>query len=354
VFLECHARDQRHLVMPPSDFIGRHIMDVLPPDLATRLLGSFREVLRSDQVATLEYTLPIGEETRFYEVRTVRSDGGQVLSLVRDVTDQKRAELRARDLQDELTHAARVMSLGTLTGSLAHEINQPLTAIRSNAYAALRLLEAETPDVGEVRDALSDIATDNQRIDDVLSRLRGLLRKERREYALVDVNAIVNDVLALAHSHFIEHRISVDVELGADVPAVLGDRVQLQQVVLNVLMNAVDAIRAGGPGDDRRVTVTTATTGSQVSVSITDRGAGASTGEFEQMFTPFYTTKPEGMGLGLSICRTIMDAHGGRISARRNPDRGLTCWFVVDAADPSPSVIAPHSFAMAGEAGAQA
>jgi PAS domain S-box-containing protein len=333
VFLEFHARDQRHLLMPPDQFIGRNIVDVLPAGLATRIVACFHEALQSDQPATMEYSVWLGEEHRFYEVRSVRSERDRVLSIVRDVTDWKRAEHRARELQGELTHAGRVLALGTLTGSLAHEVNQPLAAIATNAHVALRLLSAETPAVGDIRDLLGDILADNQRIDEVLRRLRLLLRKEHREHALVDVNAIVNDVLKLVHSNLIERRISIDTALGSNLPNVIGDRIQLQQVVLNILMNAAEAVSAGN-ANDRHVSVKTTAAGAQVVVSVTDRGAAVSDAAFAKMFEPFFTTKRDGMGLGLSICRTIMDAHGGEISARRNADRGLTCWFSLDAAEP--------------------
>lgn len=342
LLLDCRAKDSRYLVMQPHEFIGRKVEDVLPNDLAVRLVNCFKEALRSDQPASLEYSISIGDAPRFYEVRSVRSDQSRVLSLVRDVTDQKLAEQRVRDLQEELAHASRVTAIGTLTGSLAHEINQPLTAVQTNAFVALKLLDAPAPNVGAVREALTDILSDNRRIDDVLRRLRGLLRKERRDYAPVDVNAIVSDVLTLARSNFIERRITIDVRLGSNLPAVLGDRVQLQQVVLNLLMNAADALD-GMDAEDRSVTVETAATGSQVSVSVSDRGAGISDAAFARMFDPFFTTKGDGMGLGLSICRAIIDAHGGQISATRNPDRGLTCSFVLDSMVPSSAVAAPHA-----------
>src|SRR4029453_8925585 len=148
----------------PDEFIGRNIVEGLPPELATRILNCFKEALASDQPATVDYSLMSGNEERFYEVRAVRSDGDHVLSLVRDVTDQKRAERRPRELQEELTHTSRVMALGTLTGSLAHEINQPLTAIAANAHVAIMGLDADPPNIDNVRAALLDIVRDNQRI----------------------------------------------------------------------------------------------------------------------------------------------------------------------------------------------
>ena len=354
-FLEFHARDQRYLVVPPREFIGRNVHDVLPPDLAVRMIDCYREALRSDEPATLEYSLPIGDELRYYEVRAVRSVGNQVLCLVRDQTDRKRAEQRVGELQSELAHVGRVTTLGTLTGSLAHEISQPLAAIQTNAFAAQRMLDMPNPDVAEIRSALGDIARDNRRIAEVLRRLRALLKGERREYAAVDANSIVDDVLTLTRSRLIERRVSVRVVRGERLPNVYGDRVQLQQVLLNLLMNAADAAVDVEDPDNRIVTVTTAVSeldeGPQVSIAVTDRGDGVPNAVLDRMFEPFFTTKNEGMGLGLSICRTIMDAHGGRISARRNADRGLTISVVLDAMRPSVGqVMEPMDRALAMDA----
>ena len=330
-YLEFHGRDRRNLLLQPEQFIGRRVTDVLPdPQLAARMLTLFRDALASGEPEHLEYSLPIGDEERFYEVRAVRSGPDQVLCLVRDVTDRKRAEHRAGELQSELMHAGRVMALGTLTGSLAHEISQPLAAAQANAWAARRMLDASAPDLAEIRNALTDIINDNRRGGEVLHKLRGLLSREQRDYASVDLNAVVDDALMLAHSNLIQRRIAVRVERETPLPPVFGDRVQLQQVLLNILMNAADA-SAESTGDDRLVTVTTAVLDGEVTVSVADRGAGVSDEALGHMFTPFFTTKPDGMGLGLSICRTIMNAHGGQISAVRNADRGLTCSFVLDA-----------------------
>jgi PAS domain S-box-containing protein len=338
-FIEFHAKDQRHLLMSPEQFIGRRIGEVLPPELAARLSTCVSEALQSDQLITLEYSITIGDGLRFYEVRAVPSDRDRVLCLVRDMTDHKRAQHRARELQEELAHAGRVMALGTLTGSLAHEINQPLAAITTNAHTALLMLEASQPDVVEVCAALNDIKSDTRRIDDVLRHLRSMLRKERREYDPVDVNSLVTEVLALVHSDVIRRQISLDVTLAPDLKQVHGDRIQLQQVVLNLLMNACEAVRSVDVSR-RYVTVSTAAEDGRVLVSVSDRGIGFPGDQIDRMFEPFFTTTTEGMGLGLSICRTIIDAHGGLISARQNTDNGLTCWFSLDAIAPVEEALA--------------
>ncbi len=338
-FLEFHAKDQSHLMLPPAQFIGRRIGDVLPPELASRISNCVGEALQSDQLVTLEYSLPISGGLRFYEVRAVPSDRDRVLCLVRDMTDQKRAQHHARELQDELAHVGRVMALGTLTGSLAHEINQPLAAITTNAHTALVMLEAPQPDVTEVCAALNDITSDTRRIDDVLRHLRSMLRKERREYDRVDVNSLVTEVSALVHSDMVRHQVVLDVALAPDLRRVYGDRIQLQQVVLNLLMNACKAVRSVD-ASRRHVRLTTAAQDGWVVVSVSDCGVGFADDQIDRMFEPFFTTTTEGMGLGLSICRTIIDAHGGLISARPNPDHGLTCWFSLAALAPVEEAVA--------------
>jgi C4-dicarboxylate-specific signal transduction histidine kinase len=278
-----------------------------------------------------EYSLSTDRARRFYDVRVVAC-GDHVLSLIRDVTDRLRAEHRARELHNELAHAGRVMALGTLTGAIVHEINQPLTAIRTNAHVVLRLLEAPPPEPGSLREVMLDIVSDLRRVDAILGRLRQLLRKERRAHAPVDLNALVEDVVKLVRGEFLRRRIALDVALAPGLPPVVGDPIQLQQVVLNILMNAAEAVGAGADGGERHVTLTTERTDTRVVVSVIDRGPGVPDEELTRIFEPFVTTKRGGMGLGLAICRRIIDAHGGEIGVRRNVDRGLTCWFALEVA----------------------
>ncbi len=335
VYLEFYGTE-RGLLAPPSAFIGRHFTEVLPPELSAKVKVMIDGALHSDETVTMEYSLHIGDEDRYYEVRAVRTDRDRILCLVRDVTDQSRAEYRATELREELAHAGRAMTLGVLSGSLAHEVNQPLAAISANAFVAMRLLGAQPPAVGKLQELLADIMSDTNRIDDVLRKLRQLLRKDRHDFALVDINAIVGDVLKLMNSNLLERQTSIDVELGADLPVVCGDRVQLQQVVLNLLMNAADAVGTV-PTAERRIRLTTEVVDDRVVVSVMDRGATVSDAAFGTMFEPFFTTKPDGMGLGLSISQTILEAHGGEIFARRNADRGITCWFALEGVE-SPSL----------------
>ena len=183
VFLDFHAKETERLAAPPESFLGKRMHDVLPPDIADGLLRCFERAMSSEDTATLEYSLASLGEVRYFEARVVRCDTDKVLSIVRDITERRRAELQARELRDELAHVGRVTTLAALTGTLAHEINQPLAAIMTNAQAATRLIAAPVPDLVELRAALADIVSDNQRAADVVRRLRTLLKKDTSEYA---------------------------------------------------------------------------------------------------------------------------------------------------------------------------
>jgi C4-dicarboxylate-specific signal transduction histidine kinase len=287
--------------------------------------------MASDDTATLEYSMPSHEgDDEYYEARVVRCDDDKVLSIVRDITERRRAELQARELRDELAHVGRVTTLAALTGSLAHEINQPLAAIMTNAQAARRLIAAPVPDLAELRAALADIVSDNQRAAEVVRRLRTLLRKDTSEYAPVDVNDSIGEVIKVLQSDIESRRIGLELDLAPDLPPVLGDRVQLQQVTLNLLMNAFDALECVD-GGGKPVRIRTAAADSSVIVAVEDSGVGLTDDQLPRMFEPFYTTKPDGMGLGLAICQTIVNAHDGGVSVSRNPDKGTTFSFSLPA-----------------------
>jgi C4-dicarboxylate-specific signal transduction histidine kinase len=267
----------------------------------------------------------------------VRCDADKVLSIVRDITERRRAELQARELRDELAHVGRVTTLAALTGSLAHEINQPLAAVMTNAQAARRLMAAPVPDLAELRAALADIVADNQRAAEVVKRLRSLLRKDTSEYAPVDVNDSIGEIIKVLQGDIASRRIALDVELAPDLPPVLGDRVQLQQVTLNLLMNAFEALER----DDRSVKpvqIRTALADGMITVEVEDDGVGLTDEQLPRMFEPFYTTKPDGMGLGLAICQTILSAHDGSVDVSRNPGRGTTFSFSLPVLVPSEAV----------------
>ena len=334
VYVDFHAPDPALLVVPADRLIGRHVREVFPPDLAERVTRCLAETTASGEPRTLEYDTAIDGKLRHWEARVVPCGPDKVLSIVRDVTERKVAEQEARELRDELAHVGRVTSLGALTGSLAHEINQPLASIMANAQAALRLLDSPRLDKAELRDALDDIVSDDRRAGEVLRRLRALLTKEAPESRPLDIKDTMEEILQLVHSDVVMRRVALETDLANDLPLVQGDRVQLQQVALNLLINAFEAVQDLDVAR-RRVALQATRQDGQVVVSVVDYGRGIATADIDRIFEPFYTTKPDGMGLGLPICRTIAVSHGGALTAASNDHGGMTFSLRLPAGPPS-------------------
>jgi PAS domain S-box-containing protein len=252
--------------------------------------------------------------------------GELVYAAAHDVTERFEVEAEARQRREELAHMARVATMGELTASLAHEINQPLSAIMSNAQAAKRFLDAPAPDLQELKEILHDIIKEDARAGDIISRLRSLLKKTKTDFELLDLSLILREVIGLLHSDAVIRDVKVDTELGPRLPLVRGDRIQLQQVAVNLILNAFDALNER-PRGERRVLVRTCLQDSQVLAAVVDSGNGIPGGEAEKIFNPFYTSKPQGLGMGLSISRSIITRHQGRIWVENNPDGGATFYF---------------------------
>jgi C4-dicarboxylate-specific signal transduction histidine kinase len=253
-----------------------------------------------------------------------------LVSLV-DVSERRRYERETVKQRDELAHLSRVAMLGELSGSLAHELNQPLAAILSNAQAAQRFLARNPPALDAVSDILSDIVRNDRRAGSVIQRLRSLLRKEEAERRPLAFNDVVVESLQLMRSDLLNRQVSVRTELAPELPSVSGDRVQLQQVLLNYVINGCDAMD-GQPADRQLLVRTRAAGDGAIQVAVSDRGTGIPQADIERIFDPFMTTKTRGMGLGLAICRTIVAAHGGRAWATNNADRGATLHFELPTA----------------------
>jgi PAS domain S-box-containing protein len=269
---------------------------------------------------------------QWFEVRVEplrRLEGGAVISHI-DVTNRVRAELEAENHRRELAHVTRVTLLGELTASIAHELNQPLTAMLSNAQAGQRLLKTKKSSRAVVRDILADIAADGRRAGEVIHRLRSLLEKGEPQKQRLSVNTLIEQTLRLVHSEMIIRRITVEKHLYAMIPAVLGDRVQLQQVVLNLIVNAAEAMTEC-PLPERKLVLSTFTTGSKVGIRVRDFGTGLDPKHRDQIFEPFFSTKEHGMGVGLWINRAIIEAHAGELLAANNDDKGCTFDVVLPA-----------------------
>ena len=250
----------------------------------------------------------------------------------RDITDRKKAEFDAQQHRNELDHLTRVAAMGELTSSLAHELNQPLAAIRNYANAAQRLLSQSEPNLGKAREALEGIVRDDRRAAEVIGRVRAFLKKEEPRYRPVNVNHVIQEILAFIRSDSVLEGLSIETDLAPRLPAVSGDRVQLQQVLLNLMLNAVDAMNEAKP-DMRKLILKAEKEHGGVKVSVRDFGAGIDQTHRDKLFEPFYTTKPGGMGMGLAISTRIIHAHGGLIGAENNSDGGATFYFTLPAAD---------------------
>jgi C4-dicarboxylate-specific signal transduction histidine kinase len=240
-------------------------------------------------------------------------------------------------LRQELTQIGRVSALGELTASLAHELNQPLTAILNNAEVAQKFLEADAPNIPELREIMKDIVADEIRAADVVHRVRVMVRKGVLEHGPLDINGVVGEVVQLVKGDMASRRVPMTLELASGLPRVRGDRVQLQQVVLNVVLNGIDAMRETNGREPALAIRTFAAGPRSVTVAIEDSGPGIDPRNVERIFEPLYTTKREGLGMGLAIARTIIQAHGGQLRAANNAAGGATFEFTLPvAASPPP------------------
>jgi len=255
-----------------------------------------------------------------------------------DLTERKRAEAEAREsgrryreVQLELEHANRVATIGQLSASIAHEVNQPIAAMVTNAHAALRWLRAELPALDKARQALGRIVENGIRASEVIGGIRSLIKKESPRRDRLEVNETIMEVVALTRDEVLKNDVSVRMRLAEGLPSVQGDRVQLQQVLLNLIVNAAEAMTAADAGA-RELLISSGEAQSEgVLVAIADSGPGLGPASSERLFEAFYTTKPSGLGMGLPICRSIIEAHGGRLWASANVPRGAVFQFTVPA-----------------------
>ncbi len=308
-----------------------------PGDYVFRVRAANNDGVWNEAGARLAFTvLPFYWQTIWFRVAMglllLGGGGGTIAWWAFSKHHRELAELeRTRQQQSELAHLSRVTMLGELSGSLAHELNQPLTAILSNAQAAQRFLAHDNADLDEVRDILKDIVDEDKRAGEVIRRLRLLLKKGEVQHQPLDLNEVVLEVLKLVRSDLVNQGVTAQTELAPGLPVLHGDRVQLQQVLLNLVINACDAMSGVATADRQFIVRTKPAYGQGVEASVSDCGDGIPADKLEQVFEPFFTTKAHGMGLGLSVCRTIITAHGGKLWVTNNAARGATFHFTLPA-----------------------
>jgi two-component system sensor kinase FixL len=266
---------------------------------------------------------------RIHVIFSAKLQADTISGMVMDITERKQAEEQMNQLRSELIHTTRRETMGELSSAIAHELNQPLAAIMSNTQAAQRFLDKNPPMLDKVKLALSSIVRNDRRASEIIRKLRNLLKEDISEFTEINANELLEEVVALSHSSFIIKNVSIKRHLGENMPLVSGDRVQLQQVLINLILNALDSYE-DTTKDKRQIVITTRVENDKgVCLSVKDFGCGIEESVLNKLFDPFVTTKKEGMGMGLAINKTIIDAHRGHIWAENNPDGGATFHVVL-------------------------
>jgi PAS domain S-box-containing protein len=325
---------ERRYGMPAETFIGKHITDFLGREGFEQTAKAYYErCFAGEEVSYAEwFNLSIGRRylaVTYSPLRPTSERVEAVLVISRDLTEHVLASEGLREAQMELAHVNRVTTMGQLTASIAHEVNQPIAATVTNAQAALRWLDARPPNLEEIRQAVARIVNDGIRAGDVVDRIRALIKKVPARTDRFDINDAIIDVVALTRSELLSNGVSLQTQFAQGLPLVQGDRVQLQQVILNLIVNAIEAVSGVSEGA-RELRISTEINASNGAlVAVQDSGPGLDPASLEHLFDAFYTTKSSGMGMGLSICHSIIEAHGGRIWAEANVPQGATFQFTL-------------------------
>ena len=322
--------------IPAEKVVGMHVCDVVGREPFDRVVKpNLDRCFAEEEVSFAEwFDNPGGRKYWIVTYSPLKLESERVdaaLAVARDLTEQTLASERLRDARIELAHVNRVATIGQLTTSIAHEVNQPIGALVTNAHVALRMLGAEPPDLNQAREALEDIIKDGRRASDVIQRIRALVRKAPAQADELDINEVIVETVALARSEILRSGVVLETQLGRDLPSVRGDRVQLQQVIMNLVMNAVEAMSSIGEGTRELQIATDKDRGDYVSITVSDSGPILQRESLDRFFEAFYSTKPTGMGIGLSICRSIIEAHEGRIWASANVPGGATLHVTLPA-----------------------
>jgi C4-dicarboxylate-specific signal transduction histidine kinase len=320
--------------MPVETFVGKHVAEFLGTEAFEQTArANYDRCFAGEEVSYAGwFDLALGRRylaVSYSPLRPASDRVEAVLAISRDLTEHVLASEALRAAQMELAHVTRVTTLGELAASIAHEVNQPLAGVIANAAACLRWLGRGTPDLDAARRSVEWIIDDGNRASEVIRRVRALANKTDLEKAPLDINDVVRESISLVQRELTSHLVSLRMELAPALATILGDRVQLQQVMINLVVNGIEAMQPVTDRPRELVIRTGQDETRQVLVSVTDCGVGISAENADRLFNAFFTTKSSGMGMGLSICRSIMEAHGGRLWATANVPHGATFQFTL-------------------------
>ncbi len=333
VFEFMNAAGARGLGAPVNEIAGRTLGDLYPPQYADGQMADVAEALKTGRLRVAEYESVVGDQPRWYyaRIQPLPDESGRcdrALVILTDITESKLAEKHIRERRDELAHVWRVNTIGEMASGLAHELNQPLCAILNYADATLRILQSE-PAGERVVEAIEKIANQADRAGQIIRRIRSLAGKREPHRSVIHINDVVREVIDMVGAESVQEGIDIDLQLGDNLPAALADQIEIEEVALNLVRNAFDAM-SDTERRQRRLTVQTSVNAEgAVEVRVSDCGKGLPPDMIPRIFDPFYTTKATGMGIGLSLSRTIIEAHGGRLWAMPGPERGLSVCFTL-------------------------
>jgi PAS domain S-box-containing protein len=324
---------------------GRRPGLAVHPDDLPKLHAAWSVHLATGQPFEMEQRLRRADgEYRWFFVRRVplRDENGQVIrwyAAAHDIDDQRRAERALQTAQAELAHVTRVTTLGEMSASIAHEVNQPLAAIITNAQATLRLLSRDVPDIQDARAGIADVIKDAHRANEVIRRIRDFSKKAHPQMMQFNVNEVVEEAVKLVRHEALRHGVTIRFEFASELPQVRGDRIQLQQVIVNVAVNGMEAMTSVQDRERMLIVRTQRDQSDRILVTVADAGVGIEPENLNRVFGAFHTTKPGGLGMGLAICRSIIEAHGGRLWAEANVPRGAIFRFTLPAVTASTSEV---------------
>jgi signal transduction histidine kinase len=332
VYLDYYARDRTQLIVPPEQFLGRHMRDVLPAPMVRALEEKFAQVfaanLKTADPVTMEYELPMSDGTRYFEARLVACDGQRVLSIIRDITDRRRAEDTLRRTQAELATASKLSTLGEFAASIAHELNQPLAVITMNSNLSLRWTADGERRIPQIRAALQDVVAATGRATDIVKHARKVYQHRALEVASIDVAQLIAGVCDVLKRRLRAAGVVLALDLTPSLVA-RADVVALRGVLLNLIVNAVEAMEQVDRARRHLTIRSRPDPAGKIEISVIDTGPGVAAELVEVLFRTGQTTKPDGMGIGLSTSRAIVEALGGRIGLTNNDPGGATFTFTI-------------------------